>query len=97
MKLFLADNRPGQVSLLFFLKGSSPVSIEVIFGGTVINGPPPYGLGFSVNVPLIKVLPEASDASATTALLRLGAKGATYYKTVHGKKRLLHVKGIVLP
>ena len=97
LEFFLADNRPGQVSLLIFLKGSSPVSIEIVFGGTVITGPPPYGLGFSVDVPLIKVLPEASDASATTAFLRLGAKDAPYYKLVHGKKELFHVKGIVLP
>ncbi len=97
IELFLADNQPGHVSLLFFLKGTTPVSIELVFPATVIDGPPPYGLGFSVDVPLIKVLPEASDASATTAFLRLGAKGATYYKTIHGKKRLLHVEGIVLP
>ena len=97
LEFFLADNRPGHVSLLVFLKGSSPVSIEIVFTGTVITGPPPYGLGFSVEVPLIKVLPEASDASATTAFLRLGAKDVPYYKTVHGKRTLLHVKGIVLP
>jgi len=97
LEFFLADNKPGHISLMIFLKGSTPVSIEVIFPATVITGPPPYGLGFSVEVPLIKVLPEASNASAMTASLSLGAHGATYYKRVHGKKRLFHVKGIVLP
>ncbi len=97
LEFFLADNRPGHVSLLIFLKGSSPVSIEIVFGGTIITGPAPYGLGFSVDVPLIKVLPEASDASATTAFLRLGAKDVPYYRVVHGKRRLFHVRGIVLP
>jgi hypothetical protein len=97
LDFFLEDNQPGHVSLLIFLRGSTPVSIEVVFTGTVIQGPPPYGLGFSVNVPLIKVLPEASDASATTASLSLGAHNATYYKTVHGKRKLFHVKGIILP
>jgi hypothetical protein len=97
IELFLADNQPGHISLLFFLKGTNPVSIELVFPATVITGPPPYGLGFSVDVPLIKVLPEASDASATTAFLHIGAKGATYYKTVHGRRRLFHVAGIVLP
>jgi len=97
IEFFLSDNKPGQVALLVFLKGSSPVSIEIVFPATVIHGPPPYGLGFSVDVPLIKVLPEASDASAQTASLMLGAKGATYVKKVHGKKERLHVKGIILP
>jgi hypothetical protein len=94
---FLSDNQVGHVALLVFLKGTSPVLVEVVFTATVITGPPPYGLGFSVNVPLIKVLPEASDASAKTASLLLGAQGVTYYKTVHGKRTLKHVKGIILP
>jgi hypothetical protein len=94
---FLADNRPGHVALLVFLIGSTPVSIELVFEAHVITGPKPYGLGFSLDVPLIKVLPEASDASAKTAFLTLGARNVAYYKTVHGKRKLLHVKGIVLP
>jgi hypothetical protein len=94
---FLADNRPGHVKLLVFLIGSTPVSVEIVFTATVITGPKPYGLGFSVDVPLIKVLPEASDASAKTAFLTLGAKNVAYYRTVHGKRKLFHVKGIILP
>jgi hypothetical protein len=97
LDFFLSDNQPGHVAMLIFLKGSSPVSIEIVFTATVIKGPPPYGLGFSVNVPLIKVLPEASDASAKTAFLTLGAHNVAYYKKVHGKRKLVHVKGIVLP
>ena len=97
LDFFLADNQPGHVALWVFLKGSHPVSIELVFPATVVTGPPPYGLGFSVEVPLIKVLPEASDASARTAFVRLGAGGTTYYRTVHGKRKLFHVKGIILP
>jgi hypothetical protein len=97
LDFFLADNKPGHVSLLILLKGTDPVSIEVVFTATVITGPRPYGLGFSVEVPLIKVLPEASDASAKTAFLTLGAHNVAYYKKVHGKRKLFHVKGIILP
>ncbi|HWX97893.1 MAG TPA: hypothetical protein VNZ01_13710 [Solirubrobacteraceae bacterium] len=97
LDFFLSDNRPGHVKLLIFLSGSTPVLVEVIFAGTVIQGPKPYGLGFSVNVPLIKVLPEASYASAKSAFLTLGAHNVAYYARVHGKRTLLHVKGIVLP
>ncbi len=51
------------------------------------------------DVPLIKVLPEASDALAITASLSLGAHNAIsiYYKKIHGKRRRLHVRGIALP
>jgi hypothetical protein len=97
IEFFLSDNKPGHVEMLVFLKGSSPVLIEVVFTATVFQSPPPYGLGFSVDVPLIKVLPEASDASAKSASLQIGAKGMTYYKKVHGKRRKLPVKGLILP
>jgi hypothetical protein len=97
VEFFLTDNRPGQVAMVILLKGNDPVEIEVYFSASVITGPPPYGLGFSVEVPLIKVLPEASYASARTAFLHLGANGSTYYRRVHGRRKRLHVKGIVLP
>ncbi|HUB36514.1 MAG TPA: hypothetical protein VL972_06785 [Solirubrobacteraceae bacterium] len=97
LDFFLADNKPGHISVLIFLKGSTPVSIELVFTATVVTGPAPYGLGFSLNVPLIKVLPEASDASAKTAYITLGAKNVAYYKKIHGKRVLEHVKGIITP
>jgi hypothetical protein len=97
LDFFLSDNRPGHTKLAIFLSGSSPVIVEVVLTGTVIRGPKPYGLGFSVDVPEIKVLPEASNASAKTAFLTLGAHNVAYYRKVHGKRRLFHVRGIVLP
>ena len=98
LDFFLADNRPGHVALLIFLMGSKPVAVEMVFPpAPVILGPRPYGLGFSVEVPEIKVLPEASNASAKTAFLTLGAKNVAFYRMVHGKRRLFHVKGIILP
>lgn len=94
---FLADNRPGHTVLLIYLEGATPVSIQLVFTAPVIKEPKPYGLGFSLNVPLIKVLPEASDASAISAFFTAGAKNVAYYKKVHGKRKLFHVKGIITP
>jgi len=94
---FLGNNRPGHIELLVYLDAITPVSYQTVFTATVIQGPKPYGLGFSLNVPLIKVLPEASDASAIGGFLTLGAKNVAYYRKVHGKRRLFHVKGIITP
>jgi hypothetical protein len=94
---FLASNKPGHVELLIYLNGSTPVSIQLVFTAPVVKEPKPYGLGFSLNVPLIKVLPEASDASAISAFFTAGAKNVAYYKKVHGKRKLFHVKGIITP
>jgi hypothetical protein len=97
LDFFLGDNRPGHTVLEIYLNGSSPVSIQLVFTAPVINSPKPYGLGFSLNVPIIKVLPEASDASAKSSFLTLGAKNVAYFRNVHGKRKLLHVKGIITP
>ena len=87
----------GHTVLLIYLNGSTPVSIQLVFTAPVIQGPKPYGLGFSLEVPLIKVLPEASDASATSAFLTSAASNVAYFKNVHGKRKLFHVKGIITP
>ena len=97
LDFFLSDNKPGHVQMLIYLDGATPVSIQLVFTATVIQEPKPYGLGFSLNVPLIKVLPEASDASATSSFITLGADNVAYYKKVHGKRKLVHVKGIITP
>ena len=97
LDFFLGDNRPGHTVLLIYLNGSTPVSIQLVFTAPVINSPKPYGLGFSLNVPIIKVLPEASDASAKSSFLTLGAKNVAYYRTVKGKRKLFHVRGIITP
>jgi len=97
LDFFLADNRPGHTVMLIYLNGATPVSIQLVFTAPVINSPKPYGLGFSLNVPIIKVLPEASDASAKSSFLTLGARNVAYFKKVHGKRKLVHVKGIITP
>lgn len=94
---FLGNNNPNHTTLLLYLDGTSPVSIQLVFTANVVHGAPPYGLGFSLNVPLIKVLPEASDASALGGFLTIGAKNVAYYRKVHGKRKLFHVKGIITP
>jgi hypothetical protein len=94
---FLGDNKPGHVELLIYLDGATPVSIQLVFKAPVTQFPKPYGLGFSLEVPLIKVLPEASDASAVSAFFTAGARNVAYYKKVHGKRKLMHVKGIITP
>jgi hypothetical protein len=97
LDFFLINNHPGHEEMAIYLDGASPVSIEIVFIATVIHEPKPYGLGFSLDVPLIKVLPEASDASAINSFLTLGAKNVAYYRKVHGKRKLFHVKGIIAP
>jgi hypothetical protein len=97
LDFFLADNRPGHVVLLIYLNAVTPVSVQLVFRAPVIQEPKPYGLGFSVEVPPIHSVPGASDATALNTFITLGAKNVAYFRTIHGKRKLFHVKGILVP
>jgi hypothetical protein len=97
LNMFLGDNRPGHIVILLYVEAISPVSIQLVFTAPVVKEPAPYGLGFHFNIPLIPTLPGASNASVLNAHLTLGATNVAYYKKVGGKRKLVHVKGLILP
>jgi hypothetical protein len=64
---------PGK-SLLFYVAGSSPVSLEFVSTGTYVNsGQPPYGLELKTLVPAIATVPGAALASTKTINVKVGA------------------------
>jgi hypothetical protein len=97
LNMFLGDNRPGHIVVLLYVEAVTPVSIQLVFTAPVIKFSKPYGLGFHFNIPLIPTLPGASDASVLSAHLTMGATNVAYYRKVNGKRKLLHVRGLVLP
>jgi hypothetical protein len=77
-------------NLQFYVQGTSPVSIEIISKGKVINSSPPFGPTVEAEVPLVESVPGALDASAKEISVRVGAaykkgKKTFYYITVPKK------------
>ena len=72
-------------------------AFELVLVAKEFHAPKPYGIGFSVEVPLIAALPGASNASVESVFLTFGSTHVAYYKTIHGKKKLFHVRGVVVP
>ncbi|HST55837.1 MAG TPA: hypothetical protein VLJ42_08070 [Solirubrobacteraceae bacterium] len=97
LDLFRGPNQGHTPTLLIYLNATSPVSVQIVFTAPITKQAKPYGLGFSFNVPLIATLPGASNASLKSATITIGAANAAYYTKVHGKRKLQHVKGIILP
>jgi hypothetical protein len=95
--LFRGPNEGGHVTVLLYLNAVTPVSVQLVFKAPVLPQPKPYGLGFSFVIPPIQTLPGASDASLGSAQLTIGAPNAAYYEKVHGKRKLVHVKGLIVP
>lgn len=97
LDFFFGPSENGHLAVLAYVQAFTPASFELVLVAKEISGPKPYGLGFSIDVPPIPTLPEASNASVESAFLTFGATNVAYYKTVHGKKKLLHVRGVVVP
>lgn len=97
LDLFVGPSENGRLTVLAYVDASSPASFELVVVAKEISAPRPYGLGFIVEVPPIPTLPEASDASIETAFLTFGDRKVAYYRRVHGRRRLIHVRGAVVP
>lgn len=97
LNFYRGPNEDGHLVILAYLNAVSPVSVQLVLKAQVVNEPKPYGLGFTFKVPPIESLPGASNATAKSIYITLGAPNAAYYEKVGGKRKLVHVKGIVVP
>jgi hypothetical protein len=73
--------------LEFYVNGVTPVSIEILSKGQIVNSSPPFGPKLTTEVPLIESVPGALDASALSIDVEVGAayrrgKKTVYYGTV---------------
>ena len=97
LNFFRGPNEDGHVVILRYLNAVSPVSVQLVLTAQVVNEPKPYGLGFTFKVPPIESVPGASNATAKSIFITLGAPNAAYFEKVGGKRKLVHVKGIIVP
>lgn len=97
LDFFFAPSVHGHLRLLAHASGSSPAAAEVVVTAKEIRAPKPYGLGFSVQVPQISTIPGAAYVSVESAFATLGSGDVAYFKTVHGHRTLVHLKGLIVP
>jgi hypothetical protein len=94
---FFGPSPRGHLSLLAYASAIAPVPVELVVIAREVHAPKPYGLGFSVEIPPIATLPGASLASVESAYATFGATNVAYYETVHGKRTLVHLRGMIAP
>lgn len=97
LDFFFASTRPGHISLLVYASAVSPVVVEFTIVAHEVRAPRPYGLGFSVEVPPISTFPGAPLASIESVFATLGAANVAYYEHVGKRRRLVHVRGLLVP
>ncbi len=94
---FFAPREHGHLALLAYANAVAPVAVEITVIAKEVPAPKPYGLGFSVEIPPISTIPGATLASVESAFATFGSPNVAYYETVHGKRTLVHLKGMVVP
>jgi hypothetical protein len=94
---FFAPKEHGHLALLAYASAVAPVLVELTVIAKEVPAPKPYGLGFSVEIPPISTLPGATLASVESAFATFGSPNVAYYEHVHGKRTLVHLKGVAVP
>jgi len=97
LEFFLAPSEHGHLVMLAYVNSATPASDQKALVAREVQGPKPYGIGISFEVPASPTLPGAALGWEEHISLTFGAAHVAYYKTIHGKRKLVHVKGIVLP
>jgi hypothetical protein len=97
LDFFFASPEHGRLRLLVYASGVSPVAAALVVVAKEIPAPKPYGLGFSVQVPQVSTVPGAEYVSIESAFATIGSSEVAYYKTVHDRHMLVHVKGLIVP
>jgi hypothetical protein len=97
LDFFLAPAEHGHLAMLIYVDASNPVAVELVLSAREIRGRRPYGLGFQVEAPAVSTVPGAASASVESAYVSLGGANVAYYKTIRGRRKLVHVKGLVAP
>ncbi len=86
----------GQLALLFYANGETPVSAPIIFPGLLLPGPGSEE-SIHINVPLVPSLPEAPDVAVIELHATLGPHSLTYYEHIHGQLIAYQPQGVLLP
>lgn len=97
LEFFLARPQGGHRVLLVYANATSPASVQLGLLAREIQAPKPYGIGLTFDIPIIPTLPGAGLGWVEHIALSFGSSNVAYYRTVHGRRRLLHVKGLIAP
>jgi hypothetical protein len=97
LDFFLGPQENGHLVILVYVNAISPVSVQLVLVAKEIHGPKPYGFGVSVEIPPIPTLPGAAYASLENSYISVGSTKVAYYNRSHGRRELVHVKGLTVP
>lgn len=97
LDFFLGPREGSRAVVLIYVNAVTPVSVQLVLTAREVHGPRPYGWGVEFEIPTIPTLPGASYASVEKTSFSFGDSKVAYFRTIHGRRRLVHVKGLIVP
>jgi hypothetical protein len=87
----------GNLTVLFYANGLTPVYAQLTFSGEVLPDSGPYGSQLATTVPLVTSVPGGPDVSIVSVHATIGPSHLTYYRHVHGRLVPFRPRGVSVP
>jgi hypothetical protein len=97
IQAFAGPSTSGNMTVLFYAVGESPVSAQLIFQGEVLPDSGHFGSQLSALVPPVPSVPGGPDVSIVRVQSTIGPAGLTYYRHRHGRLVSFHPRGVAVP
>jgi hypothetical protein len=97
IQAFLGPPRSGNMVVLFYALGESPVSAQLVFEGEVLPDRGAFGSQLSTLVPPVTSVAGGRDVSVVRLQATIGPAGLTYYHRRHGHLRPFKPRGPAVP
>jgi hypothetical protein len=97
IEAFMGPSNNGNLVVVFYADGRTPVAADVIFEGELVPGFGSSSGSLNNAIPLIPSVPGGSDVSIISVHTTIGPGNLRYYKRVHGKRVSFAPKGVSLP
>jgi hypothetical protein len=93
----MGPSNNGNIVVLFYANGKTPVSAQLVFKGEVQPASGPFGSQLATLVPPIPSVPGGNNVAILSVKATIGPEDLTYYKHVHGKLLPFKPLGIGVP
>jgi hypothetical protein len=97
LQAVMGPPRNGNIVVLFYANGLSPVFAQLVFSGEVLPDSGRFGSRLDATVPLVESVPDGPDVSIVSAQTTIGPSGLTYYRRSHGRRVPFHPIGVSVP
>jgi len=97
VQAFMGPPSHGNIVVLFYASGQSPVSAQLVFPGELIPGYGSLDGSLDTAVPLIPSVPGGSNVSILTVHTTIGPGDYLYSRRSHGRVVHFRPRGVALP